>query len=45
MNMKNFGLNYQPQIEDIGKRFALETGKVLVVRNFFIFFFIFFIWL
>ncbi|CAK5103323.1 unnamed protein product [Meloidogyne enterolobii] len=31
MNMKNFGLNYQPQIEDIGKRFALETGKVLVI--------------
>uniref|UniRef100_A0A1I8BIT6 Piwi domain-containing protein n=1 Tax=Meloidogyne hapla TaxID=6305 RepID=A0A1I8BIT6_MELHA len=31
MNMKNFGLNYQPQIEDCGKRFALETGKVLVI--------------
>nr|CAD2166759.1 unnamed protein product [Meloidogyne enterolobii] len=41
MNMKNFGLNYQPQIEDIGKRFALETGKVLVVRNFFCKFFFF----
>ncbi|KAF7634068.1 hypothetical protein Mgra_00006486 [Meloidogyne graminicola] len=30
MNMKNFGLNYQPQIEDCGKRFALDTGKILV---------------
>lgn len=31
VNMKNFGLNYQPVIEQCGRRFALETGDVLVI--------------
>ncbi|KAL3110735.1 hypothetical protein niasHT_011240 [Heterodera trifolii] len=31
LNMKNFGLNYVPIIEQSGKRFALETGDVLVL--------------
>jgi hypothetical protein len=31
MNMKNFGLNYEPLIEQCAQKYGLEKGNVLVV--------------